>query len=220
MRVTDLSFEEWVRHMFDHPVEGARWYEDLEAPYWVGSGAVTIEYVTRLFEQPAVLSSYDDGQLGQGFWYLVSNGCSDCMFALTDEAVPVGERVRCLASFTNLFRRVFAVRCTPHLAHIDERGASPINLPCYMWWDLLPLVGSPDEPSRRDIDRAALDVMASVVMLDSLSCQESALHGLGHWQGEYPGEIERIVDRFVATHPQARPELLAYAKSARCGCVL
>jgi hypothetical protein len=220
-RLSNLSFDEFVRFVFDHSVGGPQWYFDSDAPFWVGPGAVTIEYVTRLFEEPeGVLAPYDDAQLGQGFWFLLSNGGSDCMLALVDETVPVADRARCLASFTSVFRRLFAVHCSPHLSHLDERGAAAINLPCYMWWDILPLAAAPEDRARREIDRTALDVMANVVMLDAIACQESALHGLGHWQHAYPREVETIVDRFVAAHPQARTELLAYAESARCGCVL
>jgi len=220
-RLSNLSFDEFVRFVFDHSVDGPQWYFDLDAPFWAGPGAVTIAYVTRLFEEPEdVLAPYDDAQLGQGFWFLLSNGCSDCMMALYDEAVPVADRARCIASFTNVFRRLFAVRCSPHLSHLDEPGAAAINLPCYMWWNILPLAAAPEDRARREIDRAALDVMANVVMLDAIACQESALHGLGHWQHAYPREVEDIIDRFIAARPQARAELLAYAKSSRRGCVL
>ncbi len=220
-RLTSLSFGEFVRFVFDHSVGGPQWYFDLDAPFWAGPGAVTIEYVTRLFEEPeAALASFSDAQIGQGLWFLLSNGCIDCMMALYDETVPGAERVRCVESFTNVFRCVFAARCTPHLSHLDEPGTGAINASCYMWWDILPLAGAPQNPTQRAIDRAALDVMANVVMLDAIACQESALHGLGHWQHQYPREVEGIVDRFVAAHPQARAELLTYAKSARCGCVL
>jgi len=62
--------------------------------------------------------------------------------------------------------------------------------------------------------------MTNALALDSIACQESALHGLGHWHGAYPDEVEAIVDRFLAAHPTSRPELLTYARSARSGCVL
>jgi hypothetical protein len=88
-----------------------------------------------------------------------------------------------------------------------------------MWWDLLPIAGAPGDPSRRTFDRAAVDVMADVLALDAVACQESALHGLGHWRSAYPDAVEAIVDRFLASATRARPELVAYARSARSGCV-
>jgi len=219
-RLTELSFDEWVRHLFDHPATGPQWFADPDAPFWAGPAHVTVDYVTRLFENPLPpLDSYSDAQLNQGFRHLVSNGGSDCMFALSDAAVALDARLRCLASFATVFHTLFAVRCTPHLSHLDEPGAGALNAACYMWWDLLPLGGAPSDRALHEIDRAALDVMARVVSLDAIACQESALHGLGHWHAAYPREVEGIVDRFTAAHPRARAELLAYARSARCGCV-
>jgi hypothetical protein len=61
--------------------------------------------------------------------------------------------------------------------------------------------------------------MADVLALDSVACQESALHGLGHWQAAYPHVVEATIDRFLAARPRARPELVAYARGARAGCV-
>jgi hypothetical protein len=220
MRLASLSFEEWVRHLFDHPVGGPQWWADVEAPFWAGPPDVTVAYVTRLFEEPVgVLARYDDAQLGQGIWYLVSNGASDCMFALSDRTVPLDDRLRAVRAFTNVFRSVFAVRCSPHLSHCDEPGASPLNVTCYMWWDLLPLAGAPDDPAARPLGMAALDVMRDVLELDSIACQESTLHGLGHWHAGHPREVEGIVDAFLARAPAARPALVGYARSARSGCV-
>jgi hypothetical protein len=62
--------------------------------------------------------------------------------------------------------------------------------------------------------------MERILELDSIACQEGALHGLGHWQREYPGEVERIVDRFLESRGGLDARLIDYAKAARCGCVL
>lgn len=219
-RLDDLPFDAWVRHCFDHPVREPRWYFDLEAPFWAGPAPLTIAYVTRLLEDPLPpLAPYDDAQLAQGFWYLVANGASDCMFALSDGGVPAAERARCLRAFTSVFRQLFATRCSPHLSHLDEPGAAPLNLSCYMWWDLLPFGAASDDAPGRPLVRTALAVMAEILAVDQIACQESALHGLGHWHRDCPGEVEAIVDGFLGTHADARAELLRYARSARSGCV-
>jgi hypothetical protein len=220
-RLAFLSFEEWVRFVFDHAAEGPQWYFEPDAPYWVGAADVTVDYIKRLFEKPfPALTPYSDEQLNQGFWYLVSNGCSDMMFALGEESVPLERRIHCLNSFLSVFTHVFAVRCSPHLSHLDEKGPRPLNSACYMWWDLFSLGGQPGTPSHNALGEAALRVMAETLTLDSLACQESALHGLGHWQRAYPQDITRIIDRFLGLNKALRPELIRYAQSARCGCVL
>lgn len=218
--LTDLSFEEWVAHLFDHPTSGPQWYADPEAPYWVGPADVGVAHTTRLFEEPVRwLADYSDAQVNQGLWYLISNGGSDCMTALYDAAVPLADRVGCVRAFGTVFRSLFAARCTPHLSHRDEPGRGDLNAVCYMWWELLPLLGAPEDPTRAALDRAALEVMTAELALPSVACQESALHGLGHWQRGYPREVEAAVDRFLQENAGALAELLAYARSARAGCV-
>jgi len=220
-RLTFLSFEDWVRFIFDHEVGGPQWYFDPDAAFWDGPADLTADYITALLEDPVPhISAYTDEQLNQGFWYLVSNGCSDMMFALGDESVPLERRVRCLKSFRAVFEQVFAARCSPHLSHLDEKGARPLNSACYMWWDLFPLGGKPDTASHKTMGNTAVEVMAEILALNSLACQESALHGLGHWQSAYPQEVTQIIDRFLKTSKDSRPELIVYAKSARCGCIL
>ena len=118
-----------------------------------------------------------------------------------------------------LFAKLFAPRCSPHLSHLDEAGASALNVSCYMWWDLIPFLGRPDDPARREIDDACLGVMERTLDLDSIACRESALHGLGHWHGGYPRRVESAIDAFLGAHPDLRPELVRYARSARSGCV-
>ena len=218
-RLKFLPFENWVKFIFAHEAGGPQWYFEPNAPYWDGPPDLTVGYITKLFEDPlTILSGYSNEQLNQGFWYLVSNGASDMMFALNDEAVPLGERIRCLKSFRLLFERVFAARCSPHLSHCDEPGGRPLNSACYMWWDLFPLCPQPG--SQEVIGNTSLEVMAEILALDSLACQESALHGLGHWQRAYPKEVQQIIDRFLDANKNLRPELAAYARSARTGCVL
>jgi hypothetical protein len=78
--------------------------------------------------------------------------------------------------------------------------------------------GGPLAADRKALHRAALETMA--VELNSLACQESSLHGLGHWRSSFPMEVEAVIDQLIARHQHARPELLIYGSSARCGCVL
>jgi hypothetical protein len=103
---------------------------------------------------------------------------------------------------------------------VDEPGANPLNLVCYMWWDILPIAGNPDEPARREFDAAILQVLESTLHLDSLACQESALHGLGHWQMVYPERVGEIIDRFSMSHPHLPEKLQQYMMAAYTGYVL
>lgn len=222
-QLTNLTFEEWLIYVFDRPVDDSRleWYWDSEADWWRGSNAQIIQFVTQAFENAGTLfEPYNDAQLKQGLWFIASNGCSDYMFALLDPGVPWSARQRCVRSIHNLFEECFAKRCTPHLSHLDEPGVSPLNGVCYMWWDILPIGAQPNHPDQTGLDHEILGVMESTLRLNSVACQESALHGLGHWQRSYPQRVTEIVDSFLQNQKGSGEELRAYAMNAARGCVL
>jgi hypothetical protein len=142
------------------------------------------------------------------------------MFALTDTSAPLQTRIRCVESFCSLFEKLFATRCSNHLSHLSPATASPLNVACYMWWDIIPFHGAPDDALRHELDAAALSVMEEILSLDSLPCRESALHGLGHWHSCYPDRVREIIGRAMSHGQGWSPELSAYARSAKSGCVL
>jgi hypothetical protein len=89
-----------------------------------------------------------------------------------------------------------------------------------MWWDIIPLYGRPNEPEWTEMDNEILGVLESTLKLDSLACQESALHGLGNWHLYYPGRVEGIINNFLQSQKELREELRTYVMNAYRGCVL
>lgn len=83
----------------------------------------------------------------------------------------------------------------------------------------MPIYGCPNDPSRAEEDNEFLGVMADILNLQSVACQESALHGLGHWQMHYPVIVAKLIDEFLARNQQLRAELRQYALSAQYGMV-
>jgi hypothetical protein len=216
-----LHFEDWVLFIFDHPAEGPEWHADPGAPSWDGPAALTAEYATRLFEDPVpALEGFSDAEINKGLWYLISPGLGEHMLCLDEPAVPLEARVRVVRSCESLFRTLFLPRCSPHLSHRDWAEAAPLNSICYMWWDIMPVYGGPVPQDQQALHEAALSTMAAVLDMDSPACQESALHGLGHWHSGFPETTEAIIDTFLQAEQQFLPELITYARSARCGCVL
>ena len=64
--LSDLSFEEWVIFVLDHPVDDSRleWYWNEDADWWDRPAALTVDYLTRVFENAeSVFASYSDSQL-------------------------------------------------------------------------------------------------------------------------------------------------------------
>jgi hypothetical protein len=69
-KLTDLSFKEWVKHVFDHPVTDPAWHFDINSEWWDSSSEEAMHYMTQLFENDgAILAPYSDAQLNQGLWY-------------------------------------------------------------------------------------------------------------------------------------------------------
>jgi hypothetical protein len=226
MKIKIKSFEDWVKYVFDHPVyeQKQQWYFEVDAPHWneEDNPAATVSYITQLFQNAAdVCKPYSDAQLNQGFWFLVSNAGSNHMFTLLSNRVPVPDRERCIQSMVDVFRDLFGVRCSHHLSHTlrtYDSAVNPLNSACYMWWDIIPIGGS--QSNDRWLNEACLDVMEQTLQLKSIACQESALHGLGHWQVSNPERVQGIIDRFLKANPNIVPALKTYALSARGGCVL
>lgn len=224
----NLPFEAWVKYIFDHEVDSSKqeWYWDIDEEFWdeTVNPVKTVEYLTRAFEQIDVIAeAYTDAQMNQGVWFLSTNAASSYMFAPLDETVSWELRQRFAASIFTLNERLFLPKCTPHLGHLMREydpDANPLNMVCYMWWDIVPFFGQPAKPEQREWDMLLLDVMRRTLQLESDACREGALHGLGHWQYQYPEEVQRIVDDFLWRHPDLRPGLISYAKSARGGYVL
>lgn len=213
-----LSVTDWIAHVFDHPVADPSWHWSPDAPAWEGSSEETVTFIADTFERSGeLLARFSDAQLNQGFWYLVS--CSDLMFALVEPAVPLPRRLRALRSFVPLFEQVMAVRCSPHLSHLDEQPANPLNGACYMWWDILPIHGRPGDTERAEFDAEVLRVLPQFLSIPHDACRESALHGVSEWQHYYPS-VERVVDEFLERNPALRPELVSYAQRAKVGSVL
>ena len=107
--------------------------------------------------------------------------------------------------------------CEPVLGHLNEGGA--LNGACYMWWDFDCWCATPDPLTRNPYDVAFLASMTAILEIDHAACQESALHGLGHWHNAHPDEVESIIDKYLQRNESLRAELREYALDARQGMV-
>jgi len=214
-----LSLSNWIAHVFDHPVADQRWWFDLDAPQWEDNLDHVATLIADTFERSGeLLSKFSDAQLDQAFWYLVGASGSDYISSLIEPTVPFATRLRALRSFVPLFEQIMAVRCSPHLSHLDEQPANPLNSACYMWWDILPIYGEPEEPDHAEFDAEVLRVLTRLLSIPHDACRESALHGLSHWYLSYPS-AEAIVDGWLSQMPGLRPELISYAQNAKVGMV-
>ena len=223
MRLQKFTFEDWLEHAFGREVrfQQAPWYFDPGHDWWDPRPAQAIAYLTRLFEDPEpALEGFADRQIAQGLTYLVNTMASGDSGWFCSTEVPVKERIRSVEAVVPFFERLFKPRCTPHLSHLSEVDAGTLNGVCYMWWDVFPSLALAGDPNLPTLHNCALRTMKRILNLNSIACQESALHGLGHWQPKYEERVIAIIDDFCEAYPETDPRLLAYAKSARYGCLL
>lgn len=224
-----MTFDEWIKAVFDHPVTDQHWsfQEDDSYVLWdfyANQPQRCAEYIARTFEEIARFPDhYSDGQIAAGLKYIVEPSFSSVAFNVVDLDKPVDmtTRLRCIAAIYTVYEQLFAVRCTSQVARlVDETiERNPLNYICFMWWDVFPTHGHPDQPEYAELDQAILDVITRTLSIDSEACQEAALHGLSEWHYRYPRTVMEIGKRFLAENPQITPELRAYGEKAYWGGV-
>lgn len=218
---SDITFEEWIKFIFDHPENEGKWYNRVDRDEWNTRARplLSVKYMTTLFANAGtVLSQFSNLQLQHGLWFIADVSTSDhtvVLFNLENEVLLI-DRVNCIHSILTLYTEIFAPRCSEYLSH-QEPTHNPLNLVCYMWWDLLSAHYAANQPVRREMDDACFHVMNKILELESLACLESAIHGLGHWQRYYREKVKEIVDKFLNRNPDIDPNLREYALAAQGG---
>jgi hypothetical protein len=217
---TDLSFDEFVEFQFGRAVRmhGNAWYFDVESDWWEPEPRTGIAYLTRLFQNGSEhLQYFSDAQIAQGLTGLINTMAVGDQPWMRDPVTPAAERAEVWFATASLFDEVLAPRCAPVLGHLAKELPPPINTVTYMWWESLPGFAEPDDPERARVDAAELAALERILALDSVACQEAALHALGHGVGRQPRCAE-IIDAYLLSG-RATPELGLYALAARTGCI-
>lgn len=178
-----LRYKEWLKYVFDRPVSPHGWYFDLDVEPFDAPVGELIELVTCTLENSGRdLSVFSNDQVYCGLEYIFNNSCSDTVFALKSDDIPVRMRLAAISSLKTLYRDCFAPRCAPVLCHSSDAGANPLNRVCYMLWDVSPLSYWEESDLKDVFYHAIVDVMADASMSSNPACVESGLHGLGHTQ--------------------------------------
>jgi len=215
-----VPLQRWIAHVFDRPITDPAWYWNSDLEYLDPGPTRTAELIAETYERSVDLfAPFSDAQLNQAFWFSVGSDASNYMFALRDESLPWDLRRRAIRPFYPLFEQVMATRCEPVLSHFDETGANALNSACYMWWDIIPICSSRSVGGAAALDNEALAVMERILRIQHVACQESALHGLGHWKFNHPEFVEKTIDEFLRRESNLRRELVGYAKAAKTGCI-
>lgn len=208
------SLERWIEHAFDHPDDDPKWHRRPGCEHWVGEPALKAERIAETFERADEhLARFTDRQIEAGLWMIIGEGyAADAL----GEDVPLESRLRLLESTYALFLKLFAVRC-PDLVF---GGGVPVYGICYMFWELFPLEDRPSDPKDAPLCEKKIAVLERILEIDNAMCQYSALHGLGHAQGDLPVRAAEIIDRYLTRHPEPDLPLRSYALEARKGGVM
>lgn len=208
----------WLDLLFAHDTED--WYFDLAAETPALPAAETAAHVLRLLEAPgATLSRRTDAQVAAGLKYLFDHmsGFADVR-QFGDPAVTADQRGQLARHLDRLWTQVFAPRCAPVLGHLSEPSGA-LETACYMFWDGFCGIETPDPAERSALDAVFVETMGRILALPHPACQESALHGLGHWGAQAPERCAALIDAWLARGGAARPELVRYARAAGASCI-
>jgi hypothetical protein len=209
-----MDYKAFVDFLFNRD-SSAEWYFDLgfESPDLPAEVVAT--YATRLFQN---IGGYADALSERtvclGLNFVINPSCSNFSFAFFDVSVPERSRIDLIASMFEVFRQCFSRKCSNQLSHKETVASLTYNNVCYMWWDVLPRHGVPQQPALESADAAIIDVLTKILALDSIACVESAIHGLGHWHAAYPDSVAKIIR---ASAPMLPSSLRAYAAAALAG---
>ncbi len=214
-----MDHESWLRALFSR--DAPDWFMAPEAELPPLPPAETAAHVLRLLEAPGALTArWRDDQIAGGLKYLFDYGTGFAeVREMADPAVDPAGRMALAERIDRLWTEIFAPRCAPALGHLSETS-EPLDMHCYMFWDGFYGLDVADPAERAALTAAFVEAMGRILALPHPACQESALHGLGHWGEQAPGRAAELIDAFLAEDRAARPELVAYARAARAGCVL
>jgi hypothetical protein len=211
---TPPKYAEWIDFFF------ARIERDTDDPWTLDwDFKASPSEIADLFEHTMQncgrdLAAFSDKQLAAGLNGLLFGNYGSVPHILIGAGVSDAQKLDVLRSLKRLYSDCLAKRSPPVLGHINETQSNPLEFVTYMLWDVTPL----DSMANRAGDRfdALLDVLSHALRLPNEACVESALHGLGHLRGQ---KAQAVIDRWLDGKPSVRPSLIAYARSARTGCI-
>ena len=222
-RIKEASFEEWLAYVFDRPEcdFGDHWSFGSESPDWDTPQELSAQFIARTYEDPAHwLPRFSNAQIAAGLEFTWNPAFGGVYSALCHVSTPIPLRQRAIRALVPLYEDCFRPRCLAALSHLGEAVENPLNGACYMYWDVCPLYAQSEKAEHQIMDDECLRVMEATLQIDHDACRESALHGLGHWQHDYPSRVTSIIEYGLdPVRNRLRPEVLSYAGAASRGCV-
>jgi hypothetical protein len=208
----------WLQHVFGKSPAASPSPRDENLTARL-SGRDALRLMTRLFcDCGSQFAPFTDQQVAKGLVFLGAAGESDWMCYVYDPSIDRQTRFDCIRSVEALYRDCFARRCQNDLVNRSSDTNALDNV-CFMWWDRFPSGGLPttSDEEREIVYLELVEVMAKTLQIENAACQESALHGLGHFGGRDVNRARAAVDDWLARHLDS--PLRTYAEAAREGNV-
>ena len=194
-----LPFEDWLNFIFDEKWSSMKDKDYVDLDDLNADIEIFVGNCIKLFEDPTLLlERYNEKQLEGGLFYFILSPKVSLNWFLWRKDKPVYLRRRFIASSVNFFKKIFTVK--------------PLEHSCFMWWDCLRDFGDEKDPQ---VNEWMFEALSRILEIDSIDCQMSALHGLGHI--EHVGK-KTLIEKFLRRHP--RFEDKEYALNAIEGNVL
>jgi hypothetical protein len=103
--ISEISFEEWVRFIFDHPAQERPWHWN-DANYDISDEEKILSYLIQLFKNPTILlEKFSEKQINQGFWFML--GPEGFMGVLWNPNTQFSKRKQCIDSMYDLYQLLF-----------------------------------------------------------------------------------------------------------------
>ena len=228
----NISFENWLKFIFNHPPNDRRWYWDNSEAKKIANeeynSFLFAQYIKKLFNNPRVLQNeYSLDQINNGLWFIHTHGFYNRIVGKDEVGIDLS--IEIIQATFNLFKKLFAGK-----AWNDKyKGKENKEGVCYMWFDLC--MGG-------DFEEEYFRLICKILLLPSKSCQYSALHGLGelidnmsnagifkrtpeenrNYQKKAKASNKKyisVIDRFLKSKPFLDEDLRNYAEQAKLGNV-
>jgi len=211
-----MDIAEFTQYLYERPVDGTEWYfcEGHEDPDLTKDQLVKLATLAFMDVAKAA-SKFDEKQVCMGLRYLINPSCGPIPYLYLDTSVDFAIRSKAIVSMRDVFRNLF-VNLDGEYGLYRISGGLPLSYRemCYMWWDMFPRHGVPSRTDMEETDAVICQTIESILEIENLACQESALHGLGHWFSSRPDEVVRAIESFL---PRASINLKEYAIDAMQG---
>jgi len=194
-----LTFDEWVDFVFEGSwlrYKGNDYFglDDLNADI-----NIFAENCIKLFQNPAfLLEKFDSKQLENGFFDFILSPRVSLNWWVWDIKYPSELRRKLILESVNVFKEIFA--------------KNPLEHSCFMWWDCL---RNFNDEKDLEVMKWMFEALSEILKIDSVDCQMSALHGLGHIEHS---EKKDLIKKFLKENPNFTDK--EYASAAIIGHIL